>query len=139
MAILALAVMAGPARAQNVYSFLTVHPYVTRGDLAASRFWSASTIGLIALDGAAKAADSFATRENIARGGEEHDPLARPFVHTTGVEVVSIAALYGAEIAAVYLLHRRHHDNMGRSILIGGAVMNGLGAAASFKNRVKGW
>ena len=141
MVVVALAVMelAGAAQAQKAYSFLTVHPYVAHGDLAASRFWSLQTIALIALDGAAKAADSFATRENIAGGGVEHDPLARPFVHTTGLQISALGALFGAEIASAHLLHRRKHDKMGRALLVGGVVMNGLGAASSFKNRVKSW
>ena len=79
-----------------------------------------------------------ATRENIAAGGEEYDPLARPFVHTTGV-LVAAAALFGAEIATAYVLHRRRHDNLGRAVLVGGTAMNGLGAASSYKHRVAGW
>ncbi|MGA2979690.1 MAG: hypothetical protein ABSD76_08875 [Terriglobales bacterium] len=144
MAILELAAVAGSLAAQEMrvqvaHNAFAVRPYITRGDLAASRFWTPSTITLVALDGAAKAADSFVTRENISAGGEEYDPLARPFVHTTGVLVAAAAALFGAEIATAYMLHRRHHDNLGRAVLAGGAVMNGLGAASSFKNRVPGW
>jgi hypothetical protein len=116
-----------------------VRSYVTRGDLAASRFWTLPTIALIALDGAAKAADGFATRKNIDGGGDEYDPLARPFVHTTSVQVVATGVLFGAEVAAAYWLHRRHHNNMGRGVLVGGAVMNGLGAASSIKNHVGIW
>jgi len=139
MVILLLAAMAGTLCAQEAHSAFMVHPYITRGELAASRFWTRSTIALVALDGAAKAADSFATRENIDGGGEEYNPLARPFVHTPLVQVASTAALFGAEIAAAYLLHKRHHDRMGRAVLIEGATMNGLGAATSFKHRVAGW
>lgn len=142
--MLALAAMTGSLRAQNVraqevQAAFAVHPYITHGDLVASRFWSVSTIALVALDGAAKAADTFATRENIAAGGEEYDPLARPFVHSTGVLVAAASALFGVEIATAYVLHRRRHNNLGRAVLVGGAVMNGLGAASSFKNRVPGW
>jgi hypothetical protein len=143
MAILALAAMAGSLRAQEMRAQVThgafvVHRYITRGDLAASRFWTPVTIALVTLDGAAKAADSLATRRNIDGGGEENNPMARPFVHTTGVQVAATAALFGAEIAAAYVLHRRRHDNLGRAVLIGGAVLNGLGAASSYKHRV-GW
>jgi len=143
-AILLLAAMAVSGHAQDMRvlearTAFAMHPYVTRGNLAASRFWTTSTVALVALDGAAKAADSFATHENIAAGGEEHDPLARPFVHTTGVYVVALAALFGAEIVTAYGLHRRRHDHVGRAVLVGGAVMNGLGAASSFKHRATGW
>jgi hypothetical protein len=137
--ILALAVLAGTLRAQEAHKTFVVLPYVTRGDLAASRFWTPATIALVTLDGAAKAADSFATRHNIDGGGVEYDPLARPFVHTPAVQVASMAALFGAEIATAYVLHRRRHDTMGRAVLGVGATMNSLGAACSFKHRVANW
>ena len=139
MLILALAVMAGTLPAQSARSAFVVQPHITLGDLAASRFWTPVTIALVTLDGAAKAADSFATRKNIDGGGEEYDPLARPFVHTPAVQVAATAALFGAEIATAYVLHRRRHENMGRAILVGGATMNSLGAAFSFKHRVANW
>jgi len=139
MVVLAVAVMSGTVRAQVARSAFVVRPYITRGDLGASRFWTPSTIALVTLDGAAKAADSIATRENIDGGGDEYNPLARPFVHTTAVQVAATAALFGAEIAAAYLLHRRRHENLGRAVLFGGAIVNGLGAASSFKHRVASW
>jgi hypothetical protein len=140
MVILVLAVMGGTVRAQQEgHNAFKVHPYITRGDLAASRFWTPVTIGLVTLDGAAKAADSFATRKNMDGGGEEYNPVARPFVRTPVVQVAATAALFGAEVAAAYVLHRRHHDNIGRAILVAGATMNGLGAASSFKRRVANW
>jgi len=147
MVILVLAAMAGTLPAQQTDYAFTNHPHIeidyafaehprlTREDLAASRFWTQSTIALVALDGAAKAADSYMTRKNIQDGGTEHDPIARPFVHTTPVQVAATGALFGSEIAAAYLLHKKHHDRMARAILIGGAMMNGLGAATSFEHR----
>jgi hypothetical protein len=139
MVILVLAGTAGTLRAQDAQTAFTMHPYIVRGDLAASRFWTRSTIALVALDGAAKVADSYVTRRNMDGGGEEYNPLARPFVHTPLVQVAATAALFGAEIAAAYVLHRRHHDKMGRAVLVVGATVNGLGAASSFKHRVANW
>jgi hypothetical protein len=140
----AVAVTAGALRAQEANSFVAVHPYIVsnhdmvRESEKPSRFWTRSTIALVALDGAAKAADSFATRENIANGGQEYNPLARPFVRTVGAQVATMGALFGAEIATAYLLHKARHTMMERGVLAGGALMNGLGAASSFKDRV-GW
>ena len=144
LAVFLLLVLTGShVRAQQVSGAFAIHPYlvrhVTRETLHDSRFWTRSTIVLVAVDGAAKTADSFATRENIAGGGVEYNPLARPFVHTTAVQVVATAALFGAEIAGAYLLHKRGHNNAGRGVLIVGAVVNGLGAANSFKDRVGTW
>jgi hypothetical protein len=137
--MLALTAAVGTMCAQNAASAFVVRPYVSIGNLAGSRFWTPSTIALIALDGAAKTADSYFTRMNIAGGGEEYNPLARPFVHTAGVQAASMAATFGAELAAAYFLHRRRHDNLERGVLAAGTVTNGLGAAASFKHRVPDW
>jgi len=139
MMLMILALMTGTLRAQEAHYAFAGHPYVTREDLAASRFWTRGTIALVALDGAAKATDSYITRRNIDGGGEEYNPMARPFVHTTPVQVAATAALFGAEVATAYMLHRRHHDNVGRAFLVGGALMNGLGAASSFNHRVSNW
>jgi len=139
MLLLVLAAMAGTLPAQEPDYAFAMHPHITREDLAASRFWTRSTIALVALDGAAKAADSYATLKNIKGGGAEYDPLARPFVHTTAVQVVATGALFAGEIAAAYLLHKRRHDHMARVLLIGGATMNALGATTSFKHRVANW
>jgi hypothetical protein len=127
-----------PMHVQSTPSVFVLDPYTLRGDMSPSRFWTRSTISLIAFDGAAKAADSLATRQNIDGGGEEHDPMARPFVHTTSLQVTSMAALFGAEIACAYLFHKRRHDHLAHLTLTAGAVMNGLGAASSFVNRGAG-
>jgi hypothetical protein len=103
------------------------------------QFWTPVTIALVTIDAAAKAGDAYATRRNLDTGGKEHDPLARPFVHTPSVQVVTIAALLAAELAAAYCLHRRGHTHRGRAILLGGTVLNGLGAAYSIENRGKAW
>ena len=137
--LMMLAMMTGALRAQEANYAFAAHPSVTSGDLAASRFWTRGTIALVALGGAAKATDSYITRRNIDGGGEEYNPMARPFVHTTPVQVAATAALFGAEVATAYMLHRRHHDNVGRAVLVGGLVMNGLGAASSFKHGVADW
>jgi len=154
LVILVLAGTAGSLRAQDMVAqdmriqgmhiqetqtAFAMHPYVTRGDLAASRFWKPSTIALVAADGAAKAADSYITRRNIDGGGVEYNPLARPFVHTTAAQVAAMTALFGAEIATAYVLHRKRHDYLGRAVLAGGAVMNGVGAASSYRHRVADW
>jgi hypothetical protein len=104
-----------------------------------SQFWTPVTIALVTIDAAAKAGDAYATRRNLDSGGKEYDPIARPFVHTPSVQVVATAALLAAEIAAAYCLHRREHTARGRAILLGGTVLNGLGAAFSIENRGKAW
>jgi hypothetical protein len=140
MVLLSVSVMMSVSLcAQQAQYAFAAHPYTTRVDVAAPRFWTPATIALVALDGAAKTADSFATRKNLDGGGEEYDPIARPFVHAQAVQVAAMATLFGAEIAASYMLHRRNRDRLARTVLLIGATMNGLGAASSFKNRVPSW
>jgi hypothetical protein len=145
MTIAALTALLGAAQPQNADRFVIVDPLQERRDPAVQlnssppRCWTRPTLALVILDGAAKAADSFATRENIGHGGIEHDPLARPFVHTTSVQVAATAALFGAEVVTASLLHRRRHPIAARGVLAGGAGMNALGAAFSFKNRAAHW
>lgn len=139
MLTVALTAAVSTMHAQNAGNAFVIRPYITSGNLAGSRFWTLPTIALIAVDGAAKTADSYFTRKNIAGGGDEYNPLARPFVHTAGVQAASMAAMFGAEVAAAYFLHRRRHENLGRAVLAVGTVTNGLGAAASFKHRVADW
>jgi hypothetical protein len=137
--ILMLATLAATVSAQDAHIAAAVHPSITTRDLAASRFWTRSTIALAAVDGAAKVADNYVTRRNMDAGGAEYNPLARPFVHTTGVQVATAAAVFAAEIGVAYFMHRRHHDIMARGVLVGGTAVNGVGAAMSYKQRVKGW
>ena len=132
------AIPASAMGATEAHFAFAVRPFTTERDMAASRFWKAPTMALVALDGAAKAADCYATRQNIDGGGVEYDPIARPFVHMAGAQVASMAAL-GAEIRGAYLLHRRRHDMAGHAVLAGGALMNGLGVASSIKRRVADW
>jgi hypothetical protein len=131
--------MCGGVLAQTAQTAFVVNPYISTRDLSNSRFWTHSTMALAAIDGAAKTADSIFTRKNIDGGGNEYNPLARPFVHTTGVQIAGMAAMFAAELGGAYLLHRRRHDVLGHALLGIGAVTNGLGAACSFKNRVPSW
>jgi hypothetical protein len=139
LTLLAVWLMHGNAFAQTEQKAVEVHPYISSGNLTASRFWTASTIAFVALDGATKAVDSLATRKNIDGGGDEYDPLARPFVHTTVVQIAAMTAMLGAEVATAYFLHRKRHDNFARGVLAAGAIINGLGAASSIKHRVPDW
>ena len=133
-----LVLMLGRLGAEEIHTVIANDPTPARKARAkrvVSRFWTPRTIVLVALDGGAKAADGYATRYNIDRGGVEHDPLMRPFVHTTGVHVSAMAAMFGGEVAAAFLLHRRRHDRLARLVLLGGTVVNGFGATTSFMHR----
>ena len=138
-ALIFVLMIGGTVWAQEGHNAFVVHPYRSGGDLGGPRFWTSGMIALVALDGGAKVADSYITRRNIDGGGGEYNPIARPFVHTAAVQAVAMAAMFGAEVTTAYWLHTRRHDNPGRVVLIGGAILNGLGAASSFKNRIQGW
>ena len=118
---------------------MRLQTYLFQGKSPEARFWTPVTITLIALDGAAKSVDSFATRKNLDGGGEEFNPFARPFVHRPSVQITSMALLFGVEIATAYVLHRRRHEKLGHAVLAWGALSNGFGATFSYRHRVPGW
>src|SRR5579863_3293380 len=83
----------GTVWAQEGHNAFVVHPYRTGGALGGPRFWTPGVIALVGLDGGAKVADSYITRRNIDGGGDEYNPIARPFVHTAAVQAVAMAAM----------------------------------------------
>lgn len=100
---------------------------------APSSYWTKTNIALIAGDATAKSLDMAFTMRNWARPGyQEHDPLARPFVHS-GPVVASVAQgmLFGAETFASYELHKHGHEKMEKVVLMLAIGGNTAGIATS--------
>jgi len=102
-----------PAVAQDV-------PQAPQAPQAPSSYWTKTNIALIAGDATAKSIDMAFTMRNWGRFNfQEHDPLARPFVHS-GPVVASAAQgmLFAAETFASYELHRHGHTKMEKAVLM---------------------
>jgi len=97
------------------------------------KFWSATTVALVAMDGTLKGIDAYATNRNLSTGGVEHDAPYRPFVQTTPGRIATFSALLGADLTVAYILHRRGHERLSHAILAVSAANNGYGAITSLK------
>jgi hypothetical protein len=100
---------------------------------APSTYWTKTNIGLIAADAAAKSVDMAFTMRNYGLPGfEEHDPLARPFVHSGPVLAgVAQGLLFATEVFTSYELHRHGHRKMEKVVLMLGIGGNTAGIATS--------
>jgi hypothetical protein len=99
----------------------------------AHTYWSTSNITLIAADAVAKSADmAFTMRNSGLRDFQEHDPLARPFVHSGPVLAgAAQGLLFASEVFTSYELDKHGHHKMAKFILLMGAGGNAIGIATS--------
>ena len=100
---------------------------------APQSYWTKTNFSLIAADAAAKSVDMAYTMRNYGRPGfEEHDPLARPFVHS-GPLLAGVAqgALFATEVSTSYELHRHGHWKMEKFVMMLGISGNTAGIATS--------
>lgn len=100
---------------------------------AFSSYWTKTNIALIAADAAVKSADMAFTMRNYERPGfQEHDPLARPFVHSGPVLAgVAQGALFATEIFTSYELHKHGHRKMEKFVLMLAVGGHSAGIATS--------
>jgi hypothetical protein len=102
-------------------------PLVQRSDLAERehRFWDRDNSILFATVGAMNAADFYVTRNNLAHGGRELNPLTRPFAGSTAGLAFNFAAETASYIAVSYFFHRTGHHKLERVtslVSIGGSA-----------------
>ncbi len=100
---------------------------------ASSSYWTKTNVALIAADATAKSVDMAFTMHNYGLPGfQEHDPLARPFVHS-GPVIAGVAQgmLFATEIFTSYELHRHGHRKMEKIVLMVGIGGNTAGIATS--------
>jgi hypothetical protein len=98
-----------------------------------SSYWTKVNVSLIAADAAAKSVDMAFTMRNYGLPGfQEHDPLARPFVHSGPVLAgVAQGMLFATEIFTSYELHKHGHRKMEKIVLMLGIGGNTAGIATS--------
>ncbi|HVI09435.1 MAG TPA: hypothetical protein VND65_14195 [Candidatus Binatia bacterium] len=98
-----------------------------------ARFWTPINLALVSADGFLKSYDMWSTMRNASRPNfVEHDPIARPFVHSGPVVAgLSQGALFATEVFTSYLLNKRGHRTMAKSLLLFAIGGNSAGIATS--------
>jgi hypothetical protein len=90
------------------------------------QFWDRKNTLLFATTAGLNTADFFATRHNLRNGGQELNPLTRPFASSTAGLAVNFAGETAGVIGLSYLFHRSGHHKLERAV----SILN-VGASAT--------
>jgi hypothetical protein len=77
-------------------------------------FWDRKNCALFAGTAALSAADFYLTRQNLANGGTELNPITRVFGRSTAGLAVNFSAQTASVIGLSYLFHRTGHHRLER-------------------------
>ncbi|HUO61737.1 MAG TPA: hypothetical protein VMU24_13800 [Candidatus Acidoferrales bacterium] len=117
--------------------FAAGHPlkrdeYATTEDPYQHKFFDRRNLGLLAFAAAGMMADAVTTQHMLARGYQEKDPLARPFVnHGWGGQMAVGGILLSADLLAEFGLHKLKAHRIERLLPV---VQAGLGAWNAYRN-----
>ena len=81
-------------------------------------FWTRSTVAILSADAAIMVADIATTRQAIARGGHESNPVMQNPNAAIPFKVGGVAAFAGIG----YALHRSGHDRAAKFVMITGGM-----------------
>lgn len=95
---------------------------------------------MIVLQLASSGADAYYTHHTAAAGTrfDEHNPIARPFVHSTGGQVGYFGVTAGLKIATPIILRRKGHPKLADVFAVGSIADNASCAAFSATHITKG-
>jgi hypothetical protein len=100
----------------NLIEPVTPSPMVQRietGDRQ-HRFWDRNNTFLFAAVGASAAADFYVTHSNLARGGQELNPVTRIFAGNTTALAFNFVGETAGSIGISYLFHKTGHHRLER-------------------------
>jgi hypothetical protein len=98
------------ARAQQQKS-----DFLSTGDFQEHKFWDRQNKITFAAHAGLAATDFALTHRNLASGGRELNPVARPFTNMgTPGEVLFFAGGTAASMGLSYMMHKTHHHSMER-------------------------
>lgn len=104
--------------------------WVSTGDFQQHKFWDRQNKILFAAHAGLAATDFALTHRNLASGGKELNPIARPFTNMgTPGEVAFFAGSTAASLGVTYFLHKTHHHSMERWIARYGVADSAAGVA----------
>lgn len=91
------------------------------------RFFDSLNIALITVSLLGQASDAITTQRFIKRGGEEQNPLSKPFIEQGWPGQIGIGILdNAAQLSVMYALHRMGHHRIERIVPIGRAAIGGM-------------
>jgi hypothetical protein len=100
------------------------------------RFFDNTNLLLIGASLLGQSADQITTRRFLSHGGQEQDPLSRPFVDQGWGGQVGIAAIENtAQIFVMYRLHKMGHHRIERILLLVTAFAHGNMGYRNLQNR----
>ena len=91
--------------------------FLSTGDFQEHKFWDRQNKIMFAAHAGLAATDFALTHRNLASGGRELNPVARPFTDMgTPGEVLFFAGSTATSIGLSYMMHKTHHHSMERWI-----------------------
>jgi hypothetical protein len=119
------AITAIPIEAVKASPFVMPQSVIALPGETSHHFWDRENTILFSAVGAAATADFFATRDNLASGGRELNPVTRVFTSSTPLLAANFAFETAGVIGISYMFHKTGHHKLERltSLLdIGGSV-----------------
>lgn len=97
------------------------------------KFFDRRNIALLGFAAAGMMADGVTTQHMLARGYQENDPLARPFVtHGWGGQMAIGSIMISADVLVQYGLHKLHAHRIERLVPL---LQGTIGAWSAYRNR----
>ena len=104
--------------------------WVSTGDFQQHKFWDRQNTILFVAHAGLATTDFALTHRNLASGGKELNPIARPFTNMgTPGEVAFFAGSTAASLGVTYLLHKTRHHSMERWVARYGVADSASGVA----------
>ena len=114
----------------NLVEPVQPQPFIHATPTAARHaFWDRDNVMLFTAVGAAATADFFVTKQNLASGGKELNPITRVFAGSTPALAANFAGETAGSIALSYFFHKKGHHRLERmtSFVNVGASMGAVG------------
>jgi hypothetical protein len=132
--LLASSVMNAPAPAIEPLSPVAATPLVVKPSIESHehKFWDKQNSALFLVSAALNGADFAVTRANLQSGGQELNPLVRPFGTSTAGLAVNFIGETAGVVTLSYFFHKTGHHKLERAVSLvniggsAGAVSYGL-------------
>lgn len=95
-----------------------------------AKFWDRENCFLFAATAAFNTADFIATRNNLRTGGQELNPITRPFTSSTPLLAMNFAGQTAGTIGLSYFFHKTRHHKLERFTSV--VSISASGAAVTF-------